>query len=162
MKETKKQLNDLLGSFYSQPEARQIAGDIEEADNLLASFESPMPRAGLADQIKEKVIRQAALHRRKTRMLRSVLSAAAACLLVGAGLILFQRIAPPDHPQLGPGVVEAFFSEQTVENITSNLDDISEQIYAIQTSGWTGSWETEAVQEIEEMDRLTSSDFWKG
>jgi hypothetical protein len=162
MKETKKQLNDLLRSFYSEAEARQIAGDIEEADTLLASFESPMPRAGLADQIKEKLIRQAARSRRKTLTLRSVLSAAAACLLIGAGLILFQIVVPPVQAQLEPGMVQAFFSEQPVETITSNLDEISDEMYAVQSSGDESSWEVRTVEEIEEMDLLTSSDFWKG
>ena len=163
MKETKKQLNDLIRAFYSESEVRQIAGDIEEADNLLASFESPMPRAELADQIKEKLIRQAAARRHhKTMTLRSMLSAAAACLLIGVGLILFQIVVPPVQAQLEPGVVQAFFSEQPVETITSNLDEISEEIYTVQSSGDDGSWQTQTVQEIEEMDCLTSSDFWKG
>lgn len=162
MKETKKQLNDLIRAFYKESEARQIAGDIEEADALISTFESPMPRGELARQIKDKIIRQTARRHRKTLTLRSMLSAAAACLLIGVGLIMHQTLISPDGEVLGPGVVQAFFSEQPVEKITSNLDEISEQIHTVQSSGWDSSWETEVNEEIEEMDRLTNSDFWKG
>lgn len=162
MKETKKQLNDLIRTFYGESEARQITGDIEEADALISAFESPMPRAGLAEQIKEKLIRQAARRHRKTLALRSMLSAAAACLLVGAGLIMYHILISSARADLDPRVVQAFFSEQPVEKITSNLDEISEQIHTTQSSGSDSLWEVEVVEEIEEMDRLTNSDFWKG
>ena len=162
MKETRKQLNDLLGMFYSELQARQILSDIEETDRMLASFKGPVPRIERIEQIKEKVVRQAMRRRRKTQMLRSLISAAAACVLIGVGLILFQHIVPPAEARLESAMIQAFFSEQPVEMMVSNLDEISEQIYTVQPAGWTGSWEAEAVEEIEEMDQVAAGDFWKG
>ena len=49
-------------------------------------------------------------------------------------------------------------------SLVADLDEISDQLYVVDTSGWDSPWEeeVEAVEEIEEMDLLTNNDFWKG
>lgn len=164
MKETRKQLNNLIRDFYDESEAVKMAREIEDADTLMASVKTFGPRAEVIEQIKQRMLRQSAAMHRKTLLFRPILAAAAACLLIGAGLILYQVLVPPVQAELEPGVVQAFFSDQPVEKITTNLDEISDQIYVIHASGWDSTWEEEvkAVEEIEEMDLLTDTDFWKG
>lgn len=167
MKETKKQLHDLIRTFYGESEVRQIVGEIEQADRMIAAFDSPQPRTELTEQIKQQMMRQTAMRHRRTTALRSVLSAAAACLLIGAGLVLllnrdFSPLPPSQPVTIGPGVIEEFFSDEAITEMASNLDEISDQIYAVHTSEWDSDWEVEAIAEIEEMDRLANSDFWKG
>lgn len=165
MKENKKQLNDLTRTFYDESEAAQMSREIEDADALLASFDSPCLRAGLADQIQADMRRRSAAIHRKTVLLRSLLSGAAACLLIGAGL--FWMLRQQAAPVLTAGAdlnVQEIFSDETAASIASDLDEISEQIYAADVAGWDRLWDTElrTIQEIEEMELLTDNDFWKG
>jgi len=164
MKETQKQLNDLIRNFYDESAARQAAREIEQADRLLAAADSPRPREEVLKRIKQKMVQRSTQLRRKRTPLRLALTAVAACLLIGVGLIFYRVITPPVKA-VSPEVVQAFFSDQSVENITSNLDEISDQIYVVSASNWDSNWEEEleAVEEIEEMDLLTDdNDFWKG
>ena len=171
MKETRKQLNKLIRDFYDESESAQIARDIEEADSLLASCDIPTPRAEVIEHIKQRMIRRSAAMHRKTIVLRSMLTAVAACLLIGAGLlwILGYQISPqpPGNTAglaLKSEVLQEFFSDDTTAEIASYLDEISDELYTVDTSGWGSPWQQEldAVEEIEEMDLLTNTDFWKG
>ena len=99
--------------------------------------------------------------------MRFILSAAAACLLIGVGLFWYHAVQPSPPPlkmvNLSPDVVQDFFTDQPVEKIASDLDEVSEQMYAIDTEEESIFEEDlAAIEEMEEMDLLTNNDFWKG
>ena len=167
MKETQKQLNNLLREFYDESAARQISRDIEEADRLLADAAPVQPGEELVEHIKQTIGRKSvSIPVRKTFPLRSVLAAAAACLLIGAGWLLYQAVQRPSQaPDKNLAInVNEFFSDETGAKIASDLDEISDQMYVVSSSGWDSpvEGEYETVEEIEEMDLLTNNDFWKG
>lgn len=171
MKETRKQLNKLIRDFYDESEAMQIARDIEEADRLLTACDAPRPRTEVIEQIKQRMIRRSAATHRKIILLRSMFTAAAACLIIGTGVLWMMGIHPSPAP---PGntagfavqneVLQDFFSDDTSARIATDVDEISDALYTVDTSIWDSPWEEElnTVEEIEEMDLLTNNDFWKG
>jgi len=59
-------------------------------------------------------------------------------------------------------MVQDFFTDETVSEISSKLDDITEQLHADSSSNRTDSWEAEINREIEEMVLIAQADFWKG
>ena len=168
MKETQEQLNKLIRNFFDESAARQVSRDIEEADRMMNAFGDPQLRDTLPEQIKKRMIQRAASLPRRRISLRLVLSAAAACLLIGVGLFWIQAIQNSRNlsvtiTDLGPDVMQDFFTDQPVEEITLDLDEVSMRLYAVD-AGEDSLFEEEleTIEEIEEMDLLTDNNFWKG
>lgn len=165
MKETREQLNQLIHNLYDRAEAEIICREIEEADATLSSFQTPRPRPEFIEEMKRSMLRRSAAIRRKTVYIRTLLIGAAACLLIAAGLFWGLQTRTPTGRTADAIVdVQEFFSDETTTAIASDLDEISSQIYAVEVSGQDGLWEEEsaAVQEIEEMELLLNTNFWKG
>lgn len=165
MKENRKQLEELLRRFYDEEQAVQAASEIESAEAYLAA-ESPLPGPDVLAEIKRSLLKRSAVLSGKRRFYRRAWIAAAACLALAVGLLwnLQQRTGGPLSPRvaLPDAIVQEFFSDDAVSEISSKLDDISEQIYDGSDSEKNDPWTTEVDSEIEDMVLVAQADFWKG
>jgi hypothetical protein len=165
MRENREQLEELLRRFYDEDQASQTASEIEAAEAYLDA-ESPLPRPEVLNRIQQSLRQRAAILSRKKRFYRRLLTAAAACLILAAGLLMQtlrqSHVLPP--VAFGPQnkLIQDFFTDDAVAEISSKLDDITEQVYDDSASDKNNSWETEVDSEINEMTLIAQADFWKG
>ncbi|HRU14122.1 MAG TPA: hypothetical protein P5017_00180 [Anaerohalosphaeraceae bacterium] len=166
MKESREQLEKLLGRFYDKEQAARAASEIEGGDALVAGGMSPRPRPEIIAHIKASLEQELAVRAKRKIVSRRILTAAAACLLAAISVLWVvghHRILPSESPvAIGTTVIQEFFSDDAVSEISSILDDISKQIYDEEIAGKNDSWETDAGNEIEEMTLIAQADFWKG
>ena len=165
MKENREQLEKLLGRFYDKEQAARAASEIEGGDALVGGM-SPRPRPEIIAHIKASLEQDLAVRAKRKIVSRRILTAAAACLLAAISVLWVvghHRILPSESPvAIGTTVIQEFFSDDAVSEISSILDDISKQIYDEEIAGKNDSWETDAGNEIEEMTLIAQADFWKG
>ncbi len=165
MKESRDQLEHLLRRFYDEEQALQAASEIASAESLLAAA-SPLPRPEVVAELKSSLKRRAEVLAARKRFYRQILTAAAACAPIAVGLLWSGRQSHPvhsDHPVvLQTKMVEDFFSDEGVSELSSTLEDISEQLYTVSPEDKNDSWESEVDSEIEEMVLIAQADFWKG
>lgn len=166
MKESREQLEKLLGRFYDEEQAARVASEIEVGDALVAGGMSPRPRPEAIAHIKASLEQELAVRAKRKIVSRRILTAAAACLLAAISLLwtvgYYWTFSSKSPIALGTTVIQEFFSDDAVTEISSTLDDISEQLYDEEIAGKNDSWETEVGNEIEEMTLIAQADFWKG
>lgn len=166
MKESREQLEKLLGRFYDEEQAVRAVSEIEAGDAFLAAGASLLPRPEVIARIKTSLEQRLAVRAKRKIVSRRILTAAAACLVAAISLLWVvghHWILSSESPvALGTSDLQEFFSDDAVSEISSTLDDISEQLYAGETAGKENSWETEVGNEIEEMTLIVQADFWKG
>lgn len=166
MKENRHQLETLLRCFYEEAQAAHFAEEIEAGEKLLAN-DSPLPRPEVLANIKQALRQRTAALARRRHFYRQVLTAAAACLAAGVGLLWSLHRQSPDAISvptvtLQSSLVQDFFTDDSVSEISSKLDDITEQLHTDSSSNKVDSWEAEINNEIEEMVVIAQADFWKG
>ncbi len=166
MKENRHQLETLLRCFCEEAQAAQFAEEIEACEKLLAD-DSPLPRPEVLTAIKQTLRQRTAALARKRHLYRQMLTAAAACLAAGVGLLWSLHHQSPEAVPVQPvalqsSMVQEFFTDEAVSEISSKLDDITEQLHADSSSNRADSWEAEINNEIEEMVLIAQADFWKG
>jgi hypothetical protein len=166
MKESREQLEKLLGRFYDEEQAARVASEIEVGDALVAGGMSPRPRPEVIAHIKASLEQELAVRAKRKIVSRRILTAAAAGLLAAISLLwtvgYHWTLSSKPPVALGTTVIQEFFSDDAVSEISSTLDDISKQLYDEEIAGKNDSWETEVGNEIEEMTLIAKADFWKG
>lgn len=167
MKETTKQLKDLLGRFYEPRQAGQMASEIEQIESRIADFPSPQLRPERLQAIKNQCA--AAMRSKRTYYLR-IVSVAAACLLAASAMLLFRmnRVASHETSAFLAHDVQTWEEmladdDRFITDVTDELDHIYDQLHWIQAAQWDqpAFWQQD-LRELEDSDLITGTSFWKG
>lgn len=171
MKETSEQLNHLIRQFADKQIAREMAGDILQADQLLATIPSPTVSQQRLGAIKAQV-RAHLTAKDRLRMKVWLTSAAAAILLIGSMTLIFKTDTPTGPTQTGrPPAVASYLwngnsesEDDPVASLTARIEMAASQLDSVQEQ--TASWfDDESTLTVEMQDIQTvviNTDFWKG
>jgi hypothetical protein len=161
-------LTELLNRFMDESAARGVQEDIEAADRILEAHPAPLPAPGTVATIKALTIAAAVHRRRRIRVFRGAVAAAAAVILT----VLIGQYGRAPVP--GPSVnLASIFPAAVWEShdlggddldlvyFTSEVRQIEAQMRALE-AGETGGRPGRTVEEIEMELMRIETEFWKG
>ncbi|RKY06009.1 MAG: hypothetical protein DRP66_09660 [Planctomycetota bacterium] len=155
-------LEQLLGGFLNEAEARRAAADIRLGEEILSEYPAPQPDARLLEEIKTKVSRSlgaAATARRRLYWVRRAVAAAAAVIIIASVLLLWPA---PQQSFAGSGDV---WDDAAIAGLRAEIDAVLDTMISIETDeyGFDEGADDFAEVELEELEMVaTNDDFWKG
>lgn len=165
-------LKDLFGKFLDPQQAKEAAGDIQKAEQLLRTCPAPEPDAGLIADIKTEIT--GALLRKKPGTFKQVVYkmasiAAAVILLTAITAILFQKgSVTPEQTAATFSLPDPIWESDNLADddvvlamLTAETEEIESEVLALQLDENGTNGET-LVSELETELIEINSDFWKG
>ncbi len=154
-------LEQLLGGFLNEAEAREAAADIRRGEGLLSDYPAPRPDGRLVKEIKAKVSRSLATGRRRVHWAQRAVAVAAVIIAVSVLLLL-----TADQPRTiiaDPG--PDWWDDARVAGIRAEIDEVLDSMISISVDEY-GLDESEpdfTEVEMEELEMVAmNDDFWKG
>lgn len=170
MKENPQQLNTLLRQFADEKTARDMAGDIRQMDELLASQTSPEVSRQTLSAVKARVRQRLADRGGKSVHwgMRLWLTSAAAILLVAGAPFFFTARQPEiSHPLAAASYLwddGAASENDPVGSLSTRIEMAAGQIDSVhgQSSSWFEDDSSLAVEIQDAQIIVADTDFWKG
>ena len=152
-------LEQLLGGFLNETEARQAAADIRLGDGLLSEYPAPLPNARLLEEIKTKISRSLATGGRRVYWVRRAFAVAAAVMVIASALLLWPG---PQQSFAGSGDM---WDDAAITSLRAEIDAVLDTMIAIEADeyGFDEGAGDFAEVELEELEMVAmNDDFWKG
>ena len=154
-------LEQFLGGFFSEDEAREAAADIRLGEGLLSEYPARLPNARLLAEIKAEVSRSLASGRKRVYWVRRAVAFAAAMIVIASVLVLW--------PGGGTTPVYAdttgLWDDAAIADLRAEMDAVLDTMISIETDeyGFDEGAGDIAEVELDEMEMVaTNDDFWKG
>ena len=154
-------LEQLLGGFLNETEARQAAADIRLGEGLLSEYPARRPDARLLEEIKTKISNSLATGRKRVSWIRQAVATAAAMIVIASVLLLW--------PGGGTTPVYAdtasLWDDAAIADLRAEIDVVLDTMIAIEADeyGFDEGAGDFAEVELEELEMVaTNDDFWKG
>jgi len=166
--ENKENIEELFEKFLDPQQARQAAEDIRQGEQIISQHPAPVSDAKLVAEIKAEMAEN--LHRQKARTHRRMVYklAAAAAVLVLAGVSVKLSITTNSGPPKTFAISEVIWESDDItadDNqlavLTAEIEQIESEIMALQLAD-NGSNGYGAVTDLEIELVEIDSDFWKG
>lgn len=171
--QTNENVEELFGEFLPDQDARQVAEDIQKAEEILREHPAPEPAGELLADINLKIDEALSAEKPKTYKLityRMAAVAAAIIILVAIGVKFFEK----GPAEIQPPVITVELIQQAIwdsEDISADqaemallageVEQIESEILTLRLGEDGGEGDRESVElEMELMD--TGGDFWKG
>lgn len=153
-------LEQLLGGFLDEAEARAAAADIRRGDLFWNEYPAPQPDTHLLKEIKAKVGDSlgAAAARRRVYSIGRV-AAAAAVIVIASVLLLWPG------PQSSFAGHEGIWDDKAITSLRAEIDAVLDTMISISADeyGFDEAAGDFAEAELEELEMVAmNDDFWKG
>ena len=168
MKESSEELGKLISRFADPEQTRQIADEIEQVESRIASFDSPPVRPELTDRIKSQLTWPAQTG--GFRIHKVIAAIAAMCLLAISAYFVLNQPGVKDTGTTVPiaNAVQSWEDKllsdsEFAKDMTEQMDQIVNELQEVQTTQWDqpAVWQQDLF-ELEDLELITSTNFWKG
>ena len=170
-KESKEELRKLLEKFYDQPEAQQVAEDIEAGERIVRNYPVLEPAETVKWRIKATVgavLRTKKQRQSKRRVYQALATAAVIVITMAVSTKIIEdgyRKGPLSEPGKSPMVVMDTGAGGVMDAkavlLSEEVAQAERQLSAIQF-GQQSDEELNGLDELETEYITIASDFWKG
>lgn len=169
MNKENENLDELFGQFYEDEQAKEVAEDIRQGEQILRDNPSPQPTAELLADIKSKMAIELSKKPRRGYSILLKFAAAAAVILIA--VLATHNFVDQQPKSTTLATVDALpravwesddlsIDDKTLADLSADIEDLEQQILAL--NDYQNGEEFFSTDEIE-MELLDiSSDFWKG